>query len=263
MLHLRCPHHGCPIEVEEDMLGARIRCPHCDKLLFVEPEHLEGDGAAATEGPGRGEHGVHEGLPPLSVMLGIREGRVPWADDAELRARMTDEDWRALDAFEAMLRAVAAGRVLLWLGVPVAGSTVLAWLLPLTVTQEPVTSPFVVLLVRVACLVSLGAGLLLVAQGVQNLRSLSVGPSLAAAVWAAAAAALALVVSGFLGLVLATGYDPGVWDACGFALTPLQAMTAFLGVRAALHLRRARALLGAPGVLPRLSDALEHLREAI
>ena len=245
------------------MLGARIRCPHCAKLLFVEQEHFEVYGSAAAETPGRAEQGVAAGLPPLSVMLGIREGRVPWADDAELRARMTDEDWAALDAFEAMLRAVAAGRVLLWLGLPVAALTAVFWLVP-TERWDGGGLPFgLAMALRLSFLAAVGAGAVLVPIAVQNLRALQVGASLAAGQWGAVGLALGLVANAGLNVVLANGYDPSASAACAFALVPFQAITAVSAVRAALLLRRARALLEAPGVLPRLSDALEHLREAI
>ena len=92
MLRLRCPHQGCAIEVADDMVGARIRCPHCAQLLFVNPEPQQSTDVTATP-----EHRLYAGLPPLAVMLGVREGRGPARDDhGAAGAQMTDADWKAL-----------------------------------------------------------------------------------------------------------------------------------------------------------------------
>src|SRR5437763_553077 len=108
MIRLRCPHHGCPIDVADDMLGARIRCPHCEELLFVEPpNHEPADSPPADPPPA--SHGIAEGMPPLAAMLGIREGRgAHWGESRAVRANMTDAYWQALAAFEKLLDAAAA-----------------------------------------------------------------------------------------------------------------------------------------------------------
>jgi len=41
-MRLRCPHNGCSIEIADDMVGARIRCPNCEQLLFVDRQDVEG-----------------------------------------------------------------------------------------------------------------------------------------------------------------------------------------------------------------------------
>jgi hypothetical protein len=49
-MRLRCPHQGCSIEIADDMVGARIRCPHCEQLLFADPAFQE-SGAGQQAAP--------------------------------------------------------------------------------------------------------------------------------------------------------------------------------------------------------------------
>jgi hypothetical protein len=103
VLRLRCPNQGCLLELPDEMMGQRARCPHCEQFLVVESRLLVETGVSASPlpsfdlGPKEKRAGaaagndtsVYAGLPPLAVMLGIRKGRGrDWQGDAALRAQM-------------------------------------------------------------------------------------------------------------------------------------------------------------------------------
>lgn len=52
-MRLRCPARKCPIEVPDDLVGARIRCPHCGELIVIDAKDREGPSVQ-----------VQQGLPP-------------------------------------------------------------------------------------------------------------------------------------------------------------------------------------------------------
>ncbi|MBI2807402.1 MAG: hypothetical protein HYX68_20665 [Planctomycetes bacterium] len=129
MMRLRCPHNNCPIEVPDDMVGVRIRCPHCGNPLLIESRYCDetSNGFTVSEPapgpnpnePANLENHVYDGLPPLAMMMALRRRRgVPGYDDVDNRSKyeMTDDDWRALDAFEVVLRAGYRLRMALILG---------------------------------------------------------------------------------------------------------------------------------------------------
>src|ERR1035438_10344839 len=127
-MRLRCPAKQCPIEVPDDLVGARIRCPHCGELIVIAAKDFEGPSAQVQQGlpPGAPdpkevsnlENQIYDGLPPLSVMLALRRKGGPAYNQEELNRRypMTDDDWKALAAFEKALHASAALTTAFWIG---------------------------------------------------------------------------------------------------------------------------------------------------
>jgi hypothetical protein len=125
--------------VPDDLIGARIRCPHCGELIVIEAKDCEGPSVHVQQGMPPGapdpkeasnlENQIYDGLPPLSVMLALRRRKGgPAYDQEELNRRypMTDDDWRALAAFEKALHASAALTTAFWFGLmALAGNTVL------------------------------------------------------------------------------------------------------------------------------------------
>src|SRR5258708_37554106 len=105
-MQLRCPENNCPIEVPDDLVGTRIRCPHCAAMLTVEAPVSEGNESVNLE------HQIYDGMPPLSVMMALRrqQGAAFDADDFATRYPMTDDDWKALSAFESVLYSVVSLR---------------------------------------------------------------------------------------------------------------------------------------------------------
>ena len=98
-MRLRCPARKCPIDVPDDLVGARIRCPHCGELIFIGAK--DGESQSDQVQPGLPavapdpkevsnlENQIYDGLPPLSVMMELRRrtGR-PAYDDDELSRRI-------------------------------------------------------------------------------------------------------------------------------------------------------------------------------
>jgi hypothetical protein len=126
-MRLRCPAHDCAISLPEELLGTTIRCPVCGSLISVhehdrdlsaeqikpgDPSVTSASEAAKNEVRDL-ENQIYDGLPPLSVMLALRkrQGANYDARDFAHRYEMTDDDWKALDAFESVLYAVAALRL--------------------------------------------------------------------------------------------------------------------------------------------------------
>ncbi len=114
-MRVRCPNKDCPFDVPDDLVGARVRCPHCFHLFFVEREEDAGAThvqAAASNAPAdekrtdpvRIENQIYDGLPPLAVMMALRRQQAN-LDDIPAELEMTDEDWQALSAFEQVLHA--------------------------------------------------------------------------------------------------------------------------------------------------------------
>ncbi len=118
-MRLRCPERNCPLDLPDELLGQSARCPHCGCEFVVASRHRdltldeEHDAESDANDATPIEHRLYDGLPPLSVMLAIRAGRP--LDDRAAEA-MTDDDWKALSAFESALAAVTHISTALWLG---------------------------------------------------------------------------------------------------------------------------------------------------
>ncbi len=258
MIRLRCPHHGCPIDVADDMLGARIRCPHCAQLLFVEAQNEE-----PSDPPPDAPHAVAAGMPPLAAMLGIREGHGRhWGDAGPARANMTDLDWRALAAFEKVLYAVGA----LWAAIGFGIATALLTMLLLWIASTQVQSsdtplmagPFIF---RLAVLLMLGTCFALMALGRHRLYRMRLGAPVTIASLAALAVA---VVYGLYALTTAQAlfnagdhlHPPVVPMVLAI---PLQLVGAFFAGRACFLVQRAHEQASPHAIRNRLIAALDYL----
>lgn len=280
MLHLRCPHHGCSIDVADDQIGEWIHCPKCRQLLIVDPQHQENAGTqiqpetpalalepAPKRGSGKPTHGedrVHAGLPPLAVMLGVRKGRGKnWHDESEVRAHMTGADWQAFAAFEKVVSACTALKTALIGGMAVALITALLWWAAARVAIDE--SSFVTKRWGgwLATLALLTAGFVLMAGGSRRLERLRMGTLVELAAWAAAAVA-------FMFLVLAARNLQSLWDHSSdptppaFALLaiPFQLIEAYAAGRASLWIHHARQQVSPPELLRLLTEALACLQAA-
>jgi hypothetical protein len=256
MIHLRCPHHGCPIDVADDMLGARIRCPHCSQLLFVEPEDQE----AADPPPV--SHEIAEGMPPLAAMLGIREGRgARFGESRAVHANMTNADWQALVAFEKLLDAAGALQAAIGFGIAVALLTLFSWWAAAATADSAagqVTAGCMIS--RSATLLLLAVGFVLMALGRRWLRRVRLGARASAAALAALAVAAVFVANALV--IVEMLLDSGsAREPAGPALLlmPLQLAAAILAVRACLWTRRAQLQASLYTIRHRLIAALEYL----
>jgi hypothetical protein len=277
MVRLRCPHDGCTIEVADDLAGAQVRCPQCEQFLLVEPPFPEGPklelppkkpaGAPAPEKPagparpGPVEKRLHAGLPPLAVLLGVREGRGGFGPDAlAAPAEMTEEDWKALDAFEKVLLATASLRTSLWYGVIGVLLTGVVWLGVATGSAgEPVFSPGR-LASGFAFLFLFASGFVCMEAGRRHLERLRVGPAVDLAALAACGVALAFVAGAGLYLLPLFGGTPEAVPVVMAVLAmPFQVLGAFSAGQSSLRAYQALTQVRAPGILPRLTEALEYL----
>jgi hypothetical protein len=268
MIRMRCPHQGCPINVADELAGKRIRCPHCEQFLVVDAADrrgaseqiqavpptppLELEPRPSRPRPDPAEDRLYEGLPPLSVMLALREGRGPrWKDDRELRDQMTPDDWKALDAFETVLIACASLSRSIWFVMIAALVTVL---FPVALDLERYFAVCAVLTPSV-----FGIGCLLMNMSRWRLRRLQSGVLVGLAKWAALGIALWFFVYLALSLPIRDRdrYEPA-WILMVFAAT-LQGIAAVSAVNSILWVRRAQEQLGPPAILQRLRAALVHL----
>jgi hypothetical protein len=259
-MRLRCPHHGCPIDVADDMLGARIRCPHCEELLFVDPRYQEGAPAAPEPKPPEPagpEHRLYAGMPPLAVMLAIRAGRAP--DALDRHAEMTADDWQALAAFEKVVRAAVGLKTSLVCGVIALVLTVPSWL---AIEQDNATTPFSLgrLGSRVATAVLLIAAFFLLDEGRRRLERLQLGAVVGLAAWIALGVSLVFAVNLLLILPrLAAAGDPSLVVLLVLAI-PFQLIAAFDAGKTSLWVRRSLRAVRPPDILHRLTEALRYLQ---
>lgn len=257
MIYLRCPHHGCPIEVADDMLGARIRCPHCAQLLFVEPQ----DQPAGDTPPQPTAQGVHAGMPPLAAMLGIREGRgSAWGEPRAVRANMTDLDWQALAAFEQVVHAVVAVRTAIGFGVVAAAITGLFWLAATQATSWDTEFATARLVSRLVSLIIVAISLALMAIGGRRLGRVRLGMAVGTAVVATLAIALVFAVNVLLILQALWHSDYRDGGVCPVILVIafLLIAASFAG-RAFLLMQRARTRVSPHAIRHRLTEALDYL----
>ena len=139
-MRLRCPAKNCPIDVPDDLVGQRIHCPHCGHELVVDPKYRDAPSPddrvdaiqpglpdmtldSATEMPKtppttKLENQIYDGLPPLSVMIALRRQQGVNFDKEEMARRypLSEDDMRALSAFESVLYAAISCRTTLIVG---------------------------------------------------------------------------------------------------------------------------------------------------
>jgi hypothetical protein len=259
-MRLRCPNQGCLIEVPDDMLGARMRCPQCGQLFFADARDREdASPPPAPPGPVASEHRLHEGLPPLAKMLAVRAGRGPaWPDDRALRAEMTPDDWRALAAFEKVVAAVHWLQLSLRAGVAVAVVAVLLCVAGVQGRGSESEAFQSRLIAQLAALALLGPAFLLMAVGWRRLARLRIGTLVQLASWAVFGVALVFAVSA--AVTLRTLLDDRYHQRGPELLaTPFQLSTAVLAGLTGLWVRRALKQVRPPEILGRLVEALSYL----
>jgi hypothetical protein len=156
-MRLRCPAENCPIDVPDELRGTRIRCPHCGSLILIDDKYRETGSLQIQEGPPPGapekpdprqasnlENQIYDGMPPLAVMMALRrqrEGKPAYdLDELNQRFPMTDDDWKALAAFEKALDASVSLTSAFWIGLMAMAANALVWSLMLgTGSQAPPT----------------------------------------------------------------------------------------------------------------------------
>jgi hypothetical protein len=274
MMRIRCPHHGCSIEVPGDFAGKWIRCPQCAQSVFVEPRgsddaniqiqpsmSLELDPRAGPTSGETTEKRVHAGLPPLSIMLGLREGRGrAWNDEADVRAHMTPADWKALAAFETVCRTVWALREASYVGVAACLLTVLAWIATSTAAEFDVTALPGRAASRASTLGMLLVGFFLMGIGRRRLAVLRMGVLVELAGWASLGAAVVFALNVALTLTtVAVTRHRYTMPFFELLVIPFQLIAMIVLVRSSLALYRAQRAVSPPDILYRLTEALAHL----
>src|SRR5271169_6024852 len=112
-MRVLCPVANHPINIPDDFGGTQIVCPQCNCVIVLDPKERSSaiqanapPNLSATPVDSREPKNLHEqiydGLPPLAVMMALkrREGPAYDADDDKLK--MSEDDWKALAAFESL-----------------------------------------------------------------------------------------------------------------------------------------------------------------
>jgi hypothetical protein len=275
MIQLRCPDDGCVVDVA-DMLGATVYCPHCQRALDVDAHHhhvqadppvlslsLGSEAGAEPSKPAGPEDGLYAGMPPLAIMLGVREGRGPhWKDEHGLRKEMTANDWKALAAFEKVLEAAGALKASLWFGGSVAFLTLLIWSTDSTSrgVMGSLGSGRLTMNLATAALFAIGFAVMM--AGGHRLRRVRIGPLVELATLAAFGVALVFVAN-VAHSVLLLVREPHTESVASLALPmlPFQVVAAFSAVWASLLIQRALVHVQSADIRSRLVEALECLEQ--
>jgi hypothetical protein len=102
--------------VPKDFVGTQFVCPLCQWVISLDSTGRDGSiqasAAAASKGnePKNLEEQIYDGLPPLAIMMALKRRKGPAYDADDRKFEMTEDDWKALAAFEAMLRAAGSVR---------------------------------------------------------------------------------------------------------------------------------------------------------
>ncbi len=111
---VRCQKGNHMVQVPDDFVGAHFVCPTCQCSISLDRQ----GSIQATSPPPKSrepknlEEQIYDGLPPLAVMMAARRkpGHAYDDDDPNQKFQMTEDDWKALAAFEAMLGAAGTVR---------------------------------------------------------------------------------------------------------------------------------------------------------
>jgi DNA-directed RNA polymerase subunit RPC12/RpoP len=273
-MRLRCSANRCPIEVPDDLVGARIRCPHCGALIVVDAK--DGDYQSVQVQPGEPagapnpkevsnlENQIYDGLPPLSVMMELRrrKGRAAYdADELSRRYPMTEDDWKALAAFEEALHASAALTTAYWIGLGALIGNVSLWVAALDLLHRT-GDPFPPKLLSwlLASALGITVGVMFLRTGAARMSRIMLGVVLEILPWSALAlAALFGATAAWYFVRMESGnLDDWLGGAAIFSVTAdLLACLAscVAGVRAWIALRKIRP----PEIAHRLIEALKYL----
>jgi hypothetical protein len=275
-MRLRCPQKNCPIDVPDDLVGVRIRCPHCGAWLDVDPKYRDTAseqiqaGApdmtldAITEKPKpkesvKLENQIYDGLPPLAVMMALhrQKGADFDADDYASRYPMTDDDWKALSAFESVLLAVVSLRTTLVVAAVALVMNLLVW----AVAASPDAKVQVGLPIsRLGTLVVLGLCFLAIYLGSQGLKRIKLDLLAHLLPWSASA--VTLVIAGNALLNVMAIYHDQQEQSLGFlvfASIPFNVIAAFDSGKSAWRVGRSLDEVSPPEIASRLTEALRYL----
>jgi hypothetical protein len=275
-MRLRCPHKNCPIDVPDDLVGVRIRCPHCGEWLDVDPKHSDTlteqipagvpditlDAITQKPKPTQSiklENQIYDGLPPLAVMMALhrQKGAEYDKDDYASRYPMTEDDWRALSAFESVLLSVVSLRTTLVVGAVALVVNLLVWL---TTAEENLEVQAGGPISRIGTPVVMGLCFLAIYLGSQTLRRIKLDWLANLLPWSALAVMLVVVGNTLLN-VLAI-YQQHQAQSLGFlvvASIPFNVIAAFDSGRSAWLVGRSLDEVNPPEIASRLTEALRYL----
>jgi hypothetical protein len=193
-------------------------------------------------------------------MLALRAGRPPLGNDAMLRAEMTADDWRALDAFETVIRAVVSLTTTVWIVILAALITGMLWTAAILVPARGEPSMPGQKFGLFITLTVLGTALPLMELGRRRMQRLQIDPLVGMVAWSALSVAVVFGLHLLLNLVLLFD-DSYKGSPAGLSIlaTPFQLVAGFLATRTSWLAQRALIQVSPPEILNRLVEALKYL----
>ena len=278
-MNLRCPKNNCPIEVPDDLVGTRIRCPHCAAWLIVQEKDRAPSSAQIQVGePNMSldaiadkltakesvnlENQIYDGLPPLSVMLALRrqQGADFDADDFARRHPMTDDDWKALSAFESVLLSVVSLRTSLALGAVALAVNLVILATMISNERKQAGLDGIQFITHFSSLFVVAGLIVCIYTGSQALRRIQLRSLAMLLPWAACGIALVVVANALLDVMAMAG-SQGT-SAHEFALLAgitINTVAAFDSSRSAWRVGRSLEEVSPPEISYRLTEALKYL----
>lgn len=270
-MRLRCPHANCLIEVSDELVGTRIRCPHCSFSFIVAAKDAEphadqfkvGDPAPKSKEAPNLENQIYDGLPPLAVMIALKrqQGEAYDAYDFASKFEMTEDDWKALDAFEFVLRASYQLRTALVLGLAGAAMNLAVVAGMLAFLQDGNPGPYASArtLGNLGSVVLLAAGLVSTWSGAQSFYRLRAHGLAAALPWLAATVAVVLGGSASVNLLTLGPTLNGRVAMLMMASAGFSVLAAFAALSACWRVISAQVRVRPPEIHNRLIEALKYL----
>jgi hypothetical protein len=258
----------------DDLVGMRIRCPHCAEWLVGDPKYRDTSaeqipvgvpdmslGASAekpaAQEPLNLENQIYDGLPPLAVMIAVRrqQGSLFTSEDVATRCLMTDDDWKALSAFESVLVAVVSLHTTLAIGAVTLLVNLLAVMASLEQSQ-PTNRSFS----HAVTVIILGACFLVIYVGSQTLRRIKLDVLANLLPWSASC--VTLLVGGAALLDIMTIFHEHQEQTLGFmvfASIPFNLIAAVDSGKSAWRVGRSLDQVSPPEISHRLTEALRYL----
>jgi hypothetical protein len=264
-MQLRCPNDNHLITVPDKLIGQRIKCPHCDTWMTVEAPpssqiqtgmpNLSLDGAnKPPKETVNLEHQIYDGMPPLSVMMALRrqQGAAFDADDFAECFPMTDDDWKALSAFESVLYSVMALRTTVVLGA-------LAILINLIVCGASIFQGKTLgdPLIQLISLFVIAGQIVLIYVGCKALERVRLNALATSLPWIAFGVTLVVLFNAFLELgALGDRVTPAL---ALLVAIPINLLAAFDSGRSVLRVGNSLEQVSPPEISHRLAEALKYL----
>jgi hypothetical protein len=260
----------------DDLLGTRIRCPSCGEFFVVDRKYAEPPSEDVREGSPLGaapkpdprepinlENQIYDGLPPLSVMLALRRRQGRDFDEEEFSRRypMTDDDWKALAAFEKALAASASVSTAFWIGLLALAGNIFHWFVIVdAASSRNAQLPLARALAMTTGAACIGLCIACLRLGVKRLSRVVVGDVLEILPYAALTLALLFIGISTWDVV---GWCSGesVTGAMGFVVISgvYNAVACLAALVATVRSFRAVSSLRPPEVSHRLIEALKYL----